>query len=63
LISCLNWDWDRMRDCHDDDCLPCTGIGGIPKSDKNEDIIIPNCTVLKTAEEIYKENPMLSIPE
>ena len=58
--------WDRMRRCDQDykagskakggfedgPCGPCEGIGGIAWGDKNDQISIPSCSVVKLPHEV-----------
>jgi len=50
--------WDRQRRCDQDykdpPCGLCEGVGGVAWSDKNEDIHLASCKILKRPEEVDK---------
>ena len=56
--------WDRKRRCDNDDYNPpcglCEGYGGIPWSDKVNDIKLTTCTPLAKPEEV--DNSTIALP-
>jgi len=56
--------WDRLRRCDNEDYFPecglCEGIGGIPTSDKPEDIKLTTCTPIANATDV--DNSTIATP-